>query len=185
MAALLIFTIVVAVLASALETALLCLREHHVVSLTKKDTPLQKKVLSIARHPRHNLNQILILSSIANLSLAVLGLFFLRESGLSIAGRPILTAVILFGSLIVIVDLLPKMIALSQPGRVFRITVTPFIFIGKFINPIVDQLILFTEWMSGKLNFISATPGNGLNEDEFETLIRYETRRRRSTTFRK
>ena len=171
MAALLIVTIVAAVLASALETALLCLREHHVVSLTKKDTPLQKKVLSIARHPRQSLNQILILSSIANLNLAVLGLFFLRESGLSISNRPILTAVILFGSLILIVDLLPKMIALSQPGRVFRITVTPFIFIGKFINPIVDQLVRFTDWMSRKLGFKSDLPANGLNEDELETLI--------------
>jgi len=171
MAALLILTIVVAILASALETALLCLREQHVVSLTEKDTPLQKKVLSIARHPRQSLNQILILSSITNLSLAVLGLFFLRESGMSIAGRPILTAVILFGSLIIIVDILPKMIALSQPGRVFRITVPPFIFIGKYINPVVDQLMRFTEWMSLKIVPTSTRATNTFREEELETLI--------------
>lgn len=171
MAALLILTIAVAVLASALETALLCLREHHVVSLTEKDTPLQKEVLNIARHPRHSLNQIIILSSIANLSLAVLGLFFLRESGISITGRPVLTAVILFGSLVIIVDLLPKMIALSRPERVFRITVPPFIFIGKLFNPIVDQLIRFTDWMSLKFGFAPDTQINGFNESELETLI--------------
>lgn len=171
MAALLILTIAVAVLASALETALLCLREHHVVSLTKKDTALQKKVLSIARNPRHSLNQILILSSIANLSLAVLGLFFLRESGISIIGRPVLTAVILFGSLIIIVDLIPKMIALSKPERVFRITVPPFIYIGKLINPVVDQLIRFTDWMSLKFGFIPDPSINRFDEHELETLI--------------
>lgn len=171
MAALLILTIAVAVLASALETALLCLREHHVVSLTKKDTALQKKVLSIARNPRHSLNQILILSSIANLSLAVLGLFFLRESGISISGRPVLTAVILFGSLVIIVDLIPKMIALSRPERVFRITVPPFIYIGKLINPIVDQLIRFTDWMSLKFGFTPEPTLNGFDEYELETLI--------------
>ncbi len=171
MAALLIITIVVAVLASALETALLCLREHHVISLTGKDSPLQKKVLNIARHPRQSLNQILILSTVANLNLAVLGLFFLRESGLYFADRPVLTAVILFGSLIIIVDLLPKTIALSQPRRVLQITVPPFIYIGSFINPVVDQLIRLTDWMSLKFGFPANPPGNGFSEKELETLI--------------
>ncbi len=171
MAALLILTIAVAALSSALETALLCLREHHVVSLTKKDTALQKKVLGIARHPRRSLNQTLVLSSTANLSLAVLALYFLRESGFGIPNRPILTAVILFSTMIFAVDLLPKMIALSQPARVFRITVAPFVYIGKLINPVTGQMILFTEWMSQKLNFSTTDPDNHWSEKEFESLI--------------
>ena len=63
------------------------------------------------------------------------------------------------------------MIALSRPERVFRITVPPFIYIGRLINPIVDQLIRFTDWMSLKLGFAPGPQVNGFNEHELETLI--------------
>lgn len=171
MAALLIFTVVVAALASALETTLLCLREHRIISLTGKGSPLREKILAIARRPRRSLNQVLILSTTANLSLAVLGLFFLRESGLAIAGRPVLTATLLFAGLILIVDILPKMIALTHPSLVLRFTVTPFLFIGGLIHPMSEGLFRLTEWIGRWLYTKPAPNTMGLSEEEVETLI--------------
>ncbi len=171
MAALLILTIVVAALASALETALLCLREHRIPSLADERSALREKLLAIARRPRRSLNQVLILSTSANLSLAVLGLFLLREYNLAIVGRPLLAAAALFGGLILLVDVLPKIVALAYPEQVLRFTATPFLFIAGLVKPLSETLFLFTEWLGRLFNTPPPTNGNGLSEGELETLI--------------
>ena len=162
---------VLSAVVSALETALFCLKEHH-ASAVARDRPRLKEILrGISRDPQRSLHQIILLSAVTNLTMAVLGLMAYRESAPWLPGRNLFSAVIFFGVLVFFADPLPTLIALSDPGRVFRLAVTPFLAVSPWLDAVSEKLERATEWFSQRLIPRKPRTIEQFTDEEIETLI--------------
>jgi putative hemolysin len=170
-ATLLVVTVLISAAVSALETALFCLKEHHVAALGGSRPATAGIMRAIARQPRRSLHQILFLGSLLNLALAVLGLLLLRQVEPILPDRPLSSAMGLFGALVVVAELIPSLIALAAPARVFQVTVTPFIRLSPLLARLSDPLEAVTARLSERLTPAYLKPRQKLTDDEIETLV--------------
>lgn len=159
---------------SALETALFCLKKHH-LKLLEEQHPAQKDLLrAVSRHLRENIQQTLLLSTLASLSLAVIALFMTRETPLVFRERPLLSAFVFFGIIIVFSDLIPKLIALAHPGYVLKLTLKPL----AVISPLIARFSSSFGNLAGKFSglFFSERhfPPTPFSDKEFETLVQMQ-----------
>lgn len=159
---------------SALETALFCLKKHHIKLLEEK-VPQQKELLrNVSDQLPENIQRVLLLSTLASLSLAVIALFMVRESLLVFQGRPLLTGVVLFAVIIVFSDFVPKMIALSRPDLVLRLTLKPLALVSPLIARVSAAVGNFAAGV-GKTFFPERSfPVTPFSDKEFETLVRMQ-----------
>ncbi len=158
-------------LVSALETALFCLKEHHVAKLAEDRPNLRRQVARIARHTRKSINEVLVLSSISNMSLAILGFFVIREGPALFPDNLWLNAIAVLGIIVLLGDLLPKLFALVLPELVFRVTIRPFVFISPVLEKIAASLAVVAEKIASNLLPISPTPHTNFSDVEVETLV--------------
>jgi CBS domain containing-hemolysin-like protein len=156
---------------SGLETALLSLKEHHVAVIGEKRPELTGMMRAIARKPRRSLHQVVLLGSVLNLALAISGLLLLREFGPFFPGRPVLSAVALFGALVLIGELIPTLAALVAPTQVFGVLVKPFIRISPALEKVSENLETITDRISAWILPATLKPHGNLSDDEIETLI--------------
>ncbi len=164
---LLLLVALTAAFVSALETALFSLKEHHIAAIGDEHPELTGMMRAIVRQPRRSLHQVILLGAMLSLTLAVLGLFLLREIGLLIPGRPLLSAVVLFGALVLISELIPTVVALAAPFRVFQLLVTPFIRLSPLLETLSARFEAFTERLMP-----TGLKGPGeLTDGEIETLV--------------
>ncbi len=158
-------------LLSALETALFCLKEHHVVSLAKQQPNLANTIRKIARQPEQSVNQVLALSVVSNLIVAGLALLLVRETQGSVPFNPLVSALVLFGIIILLCDLIPKAIALREPGGVFRLTIQPLMKISPWVENFTDGVISLTDKVAAAVIPSSLKPRGDVTDEELETLV--------------
>lgn len=168
---LLIFVTLLSAVISALETALLSLKEHHVAVIGESHPARAGMMRAIARHPHRTLHQIVLLGSVMNLVIAVLGLLLVREAGPFIPGHPGWSAVALFGVLIIVSELIPSLVAMASPARTFQWFLKPLV----ILSPTLERLAAALEGVTEKLTrFLLPFPlqsRRDLSDDEIETLI--------------
>lgn len=156
---------------SALETALFCLKEHHVASLGAALPDSAGLMRALARQPRRHLQQVLLLGSLLNLLLAVVALWLAREFPPWLPDRPYLSAALFIGLLVVATELVPTLIALAAPAGVFRLTAGPFIRLSPLLERLSVPLDRITSRLAERFTPASLKPRPELTDDEIETLV--------------
>lgn len=109
--------IVSSALFSGLETALFSLKQHQLRRLEEGHPSLHKFLVAFRSNPRRVLNIILLADVIINVPLVVLCLFLVWRGPFAGTVNSWLAAFVIFGVVVVICDLVPKLLALSAPYR--------------------------------------------------------------------
>ncbi|MGY8642255.1 MAG: hemolysin family protein [Verrucomicrobiales bacterium] len=156
---------------SALETALFCLKEHHVAKLNEDRPDLRRQLARISRHTRKSINEVLFLSSVANMAIAILGFYIIRQGPLIFPDQPILNAFAILGMIVFFGDLLPKLFALVLPELVFRITIRPYLFMSPLLEKIASPLAVLSDKIAGSILPSGIKPIGNFTDVEIETLV--------------
>lgn len=156
---------------SALETALLFLKEHHRPAIAGKDARLHRDLHTLATNDNQTLNHVLLLAAVTNLAIATLALFLLRTACQQWGLSPLPTALITFAVIIFLTDLLPKLIALTRPAAVFRFVARPVLFLDPVLTPLFDTINSLADSLTRLLIPNRVTKHSDLTEDELETLV--------------
>ncbi|MEM7144058.1 MAG: hemolysin family protein [Verrucomicrobiota bacterium] len=156
---------------SALETALLFLKEHHRPALAGNDSRLERDLDKLARDDNQTLNHVLLLAAVINLTIAALALFLIRTACQQWPLSPLPTALITFAAIILVTDLLPKLVALARPASVFRAVARPVLALDPVLKPLLDTIINLADTLTALLIPKRAVQHTDLTEDELETLV--------------
>ena len=155
---------------SAIETSLFSLQPFHIERLKARKASFGAALAKLMENPRRLLSTILLADALTNLPLIILCLFVLR--GLEAARVPFWAAALLiFGLVVFLCDLVPKIAALTDPYRVAKIGVRVMVALMPVFDPIARQLQKWSEALAEALTPAALKTGHFLNEDELETLI--------------
>jgi len=121
---------------SGVETALFSLRPHQLRRLETNHARLTKFVQSFRENPRRVLNVLLLGDALVNALLVVLCLLFLWESPLAGHISQWATGLAIFGIIVLLCDLIPKLLALSAPYRLSTIGA----FALQISMPVLDRI---------------------------------------------
>jgi len=172
---LLLFAIAVLIFASALfsglETALFSLKPHQIRRLEKHHPSLTSFINLFRENPRRVLNVLLLGDAFVNVPLIVLCLFLLWESSLGRHVPQWLAAIVIFGIVVLLCDLIPKLLALSAPYRLSTLGV----FVLRYLVPPLDRVGRALENLSSAVSE-KITPKHlqkraRLSDAELETLV--------------
>jgi len=155
---------------SAVETALFSLQPHMIERLKRKRAGLGHAISRLMENPRRLLSALLLGDALVNLPLIVLGLYVLHSFSpwhLPWWG----TALILFAVIVFLCDLIPKLLALSQPQRFAALGVRVMQALMPVFDPITRVLQRLSEWVADALTPRSLQPVPFLSEEELETLV--------------
>lgn len=167
---LVLLALVVASMFSALETALLFLRDHHFEYLAKRAPGLSEIIARFRLRPRRSANQAVLMSTVSNLVLAVTGLLLARQLQPLFPGRPVMVLASVFGVLVLLGELLPKIIAISSPERVFRWAGGPFHWLSGLMLGFAERVTASTDRLLARI-LPEVKSRDGLTDEELETLI--------------
>jgi putative hemolysin len=155
---------------SALETALFSLEPMELERLRRKKKRYAESLTGILSNPRRLLSAIVLADVVLNVPLIAICLYLLRErlgGGVPFWAR----ALALFGVVVLLCDLLPKVLALLHPYRFIRVGVVVIVPLlswlaapVRFLQRICDRV---AEWGLPA----SLRGGNVLNEEEMATLV--------------
>lgn len=157
---------------SGLETALFALKPHQLQRLEDNHPSLREFVRLFREHPRRLLNLLLFGDGLVKMPLVILCLLLLwRNPFVRQVPHTAMMAVIVFGLIVVVCELIPKLVALSAPYRLSTVGVSAL----RLSLPLLD---LFGRALE---NFSTAivdlvTPAKlrtrvKLSEAEIETLV--------------
>lgn len=155
---------------SAVETALFSLQPHLIERLKRRRSGLGHAVSRLMENPRRLLSALLLGDALVNLPLIVLGLFVLEV----VLPRPVpwwAASLILFAVIVFLCDLIPKLLAFTQPHRITGIGVRVMQMLLPVVDPLARVLQRVSEWLADKLTPSWLEPVPFLSEDELETLV--------------
>ncbi|MEP6937744.1 MAG: CNNM domain-containing protein, partial [Chthoniobacterales bacterium] len=156
---------------SGLETALFSLKAHQLRRLEEHHPSLTQFIQMFRDNPRRVLNMLLLGDVLVNVPLVVLCLFLIWEGPLAARVSQWLAAIVIFGIVVVLCDLLPKLIALSAPYRLSTVGVLAL----QTMVPLLDRI-------GHRLERVSAAFADAivpkklksrvrLSDEELETLV--------------
>jgi len=156
---------------SGVETALFSLKWHQLRRLETNHARLTKFVQFFRENPRRVLNVLLLGDGLVNVLLVVLCLIFLWEGPL--AGRipQWAAALVIFATVVLLCDLIPKLLAISAPYRLSTVGA----FALQISTPILDRIGRRLEKVSAYVVDL-LTPSRlrtrpRLSDEELETLL--------------
>src|SRR5437879_10189717 len=156
---------------SGVETALFSLKPHQLRRLEANHTGLTKFIQLFRENPRRVLNVLLLGDGLVNVVLVVSCLFFLWQGPL--AGRipQWVGGIVIFGVVVLLCDLIPKLLALSAPYRLSAISAL----ILQIAMPLLDRVGRGLETVSAYVVDL-LTPAHlrtraRLSDEELGTLI--------------
>jgi len=159
---------------SAIETALFSLQPYHIERLKARRASFAIALERLMENPRRLLSAILLADALVNLPLIIVCLALLRqhENGM----MPFwVAALLIFGVVVFLCDLMPKMIALSDPYRVAKIGVRVMSGVTPVFDPIARQLQRWADAVAESITPAALKSGHFLDEDELETLVELST----------
>ncbi|HEX4653656.1 MAG TPA: hemolysin family protein [Candidatus Udaeobacter sp.] len=174
--AILVVLIAVLIFCSALfsgvETALFLLKPHQLRRLEANHARLTKFIQLFRENPRRVLNVLLLGDSLVNMVLVVLCLFVLWEGPLAGRVPQWLVGIAIFGVVVLVCDLLPKLLALSAPYRLSALSA----FMLQISIPLLDRMGRGLETVSGYIVDLLTprhlrTASRRLSDEELETLM--------------
>jgi putative hemolysin len=166
----LLVLVVSSALFSAIETALFSLQPHHIERLKQRRASIGPALARLMENPRRLLSAILLADSLVNLPLILLCLWLLREQAATTV--PFWVAALLIFALVVLVcDLIPKLLALTQTYRFAKLGVRVMQVIMPVVDPVARGLQRVSERLTDLVTPASLKPIPYLSEDELETLV--------------
>lgn len=168
LAALIGALIVISALFSAMETAFFSLQPMQIRQL--RNQPLMEALERLLSNPRRLLSALLLADACANLPLIILCLLLLQEIPQWVA--PFWSAaLVIFGIVVLLCDLLPKMVALRAPLRVAALGARAMDWIFPALDPICRVLQSASERVAEAFAPKGFDARQPLDEAELETLI--------------
>ncbi|MFL6583142.1 MAG: hemolysin family protein [Chthoniobacterales bacterium] len=156
---------------SGLETALFALKPHQLQSLEAEHPSLHAFIAFFRDTPRRVLNVMLWGDVLVNVPLVVLSLFLCWNVPLGARVPQWLAACVIFGVIVLVCDLIPKLLAISAPYRLSAIGV----FTLRASIPLLDRVGRVLESIStaivDRVTPSRLRPRAGLSEEELETLV--------------
>ena len=147
---------------SAMETALFSLQPVQLRRI--RNRKLAAALERLLENPRRLLSVLLLGDAFANLPLMILCLLLLRESLPN--GLPFWAcALVIFGIVVLLCDLLPKMAALRAPFRVAALGARPLHFLLPVFDPLCRRLQSASERMADALAPKALDTHRPLNEE--------------------
>lgn len=163
---------------SAAETALFSLQPRQIAALRESLPRRAATVDALFAHPRRLLGMILLASTLSNLPLCTLGLYSLHAytnwHRVAAADAPVPfwpAAFGLFGLVVVVCDLLPKVLALRHPEPVARAAVAVLGFLRPLLDPVCGGLGTLSERLADLLTPKRVSVPLKLTEQEFGALV--------------
>jgi putative hemolysin len=173
-AATLVLLAAASALFSAIETSLFSLQPFHIERLKARRASFATALAKLMENPRRLLSAILLADALANLPLIILCLALLR--GYLEPMVPFWAAALLvFGVVVFLCDLVPKVLALTDPYRVAKIGVRVMSVITPALDPAARLLQKWAEAFAVAITPVSLQTGVFLHEDELETLVELST----------
>jgi putative hemolysin len=155
---------------SAIETSLFSLQPFHIERLKARRASFAAALEKLMENPRRLLSMILLGDALVNLPLIIVCLYVMR--GLEAARVPVWAAgLLIFGLVVFLCDLLPKMAALADPYRVAKIGVRVLRVLAPMFDPIARQLQRWSEAVADAITPAGLKTGHFLSEEELETLV--------------
>ena len=159
---------------SAIETALFSLQPYHIERLKKRRASFGTALARLMENPRRLLSAILMADALANLPLIILCLALLRQN--QGGAMPFwIAALLIFGVVVFLCDLVPKMIALTDPYRVAKVGVRVMSAITPLFDPAARRLQSWADVLAEKITPATWKTSRVLDEDELETLVELST----------
>ena len=161
----------VSALITAMETAILSIREHEREALgDKAKTPAESRAVVLLRDAsERSFDQILLVGSVTNLMLAVIVLVVVKEVPFGMKVLP--AAALLLGLILVVTEVLPKALALNRPKSVFLATAPLLLLVDGALKGVTTQLAGCCDRMVNALTPSSLRPNPSLKEEELDTLV--------------
>lgn len=129
------------------------------------------KINPLLRDPRARLHEVLLLGGGANLLLAALGLHFTLGPLLGLGWNPWLAGSVIFGFVLLIVEIIPKAFALHAPERTLFWTLPPLRALQVVFAPVAKSLLRITESLLSTFTPKRFKPKVALDIEEVRTLI--------------
>jgi putative hemolysin len=168
---------------SAMETALFSLRRPQIARLREALPRRAATIDALVGNPRRILSMILFADTLMNLPLCLLGLYLLhafstwRGAGIYRSflnpGRVTFwpAALLLFGLVVGVCDLLPKILALQRAERMARPALNALHYMRPVLDPICGALQRLSDRLAGWLTPSRVRTPLALNQAEFEALV--------------
>ena len=169
---------------SAMETALFSLQPRQIGRLREALPQRAATIDALAGNPRLILSMILLADTLMNLPLCVLGLYFLHAycawQGRGFAGGALTNttrvpfwpaALLLFGLVVGLCDLLPKLLALQRAERVAPAAITALHYMRPVLDPVCRGLQSVSERLARWLTPHRVSQPLALTAAEFEALV--------------
>src|SRR5581483_5314434 len=161
---------VVSAFLSAIETSLFSLKSYQIQRLHKRNPRLARALERLMENPRRLLSAILLADAMVNLPLIILSLVLIRE----FAPRALpfwLAAGVIFALIVLVCDLGPKVLALTEPYIVSKIGVRVMTVLMPLCDPLARVLQSVSEKIADVFTPDKLQTHHFLTEDELETLV--------------
>ncbi|MGH8095176.1 MAG: hemolysin family protein [Chthoniobacterales bacterium] len=156
---------------SGLETALFRLKSHQIQRLQEQHVSLTDFLRTFRENPRRVLSVLLLGDAMVNVPLTILCLVLIWEGPLVTHLPAWLATLAIFGVIVVLCDLIPKLLALSTAYRISAVGV----FTLKIMMPLLDRVGQVLEKAStvviDRLTPAQLRVRRRLSDEELETLV--------------
>ncbi len=160
---------------SGMETALFSLPQFFLMRLKERAPQVARTIDRLIQHPRRVLHQLVLADTLINLPLAILCIFLLREHAAAVVAPAWAKALVLFGVLLVLCDLIPKLVALALSPRFALPSLALLDRVDPWISPLSSGLDALEERLvAPALRARNLSPRH-LSEEELGTLIEMTT----------
>ena len=166
----LIFLGMVSFFVSGVETAIFSIPPQQFEALKERGSSFAQALTKLMEIPRRFLSAILLADALANAPLMI-GTIYLIDHQQLLQVPNWAAVLILFGLIVFVCDLVPKLFALGAPYTTARIGVAVFRVLMPLLDPLARVLQTASEKIAHAILPTTLKIHRGLDEDEMETLV--------------
>jgi putative hemolysin len=155
---------------SAIEVSFFSMQPLHIERLRNSRAAFADTLSRLMENPRRLLSAILLADALINLPLIVLCLYLMRTQA-SLWWPFWVVALAIFGIVVFLCDLVPKVVALIEPYRIARLGVSVMRVVMPIVDPVAIYLQRFAEFMAERLTPARFHGASFLSEEELGTLV--------------
>ncbi len=158
------------ILFSAIETSFFSLQPLHIERLKARRADFAAALEKLMENPRRLVSAVILADSLINLPLIILCLYALwRLVPLQLPFW--VPALLIFGLIVFVCDLVPKVAALARPYRIVKMGVRVMRVLMPIVDPLARLLQQFSQQVADIVMPESLRKGHFLSEEELETLV--------------
>lgn len=155
---------------SAIEVSFFSMQPFHLERMRQRRAKFAIALTRLMENPRRLLSAILLADTLVNLPLILLCLFLLRRG--EFFRLPFwCVALGIFGLVVFVCDLVPKVVALAEPYRIAKLGVRVMRVVMPLVDPVASLLQRFAEWSAEALTPARLRGATFLSEEELGTLV--------------